>query len=352
MKLSNLSVVAAPIVPLGTMAYYRCTFRGLTDWYHENANANVVKIRPRDLEQAGEREVNLAHLSNNDVHYWHSRKLANFDCFGDQHIRYEMNRQFQPDKAEGYQMTRVQVLTNGRIYENTRQALCLFCQEPKFFRLAGKKSLLLHMDMAHPHEIPAFVRTILDELKLTYVPCPHSTYSLRNQYRLEFSYIKNTLKYKCDGRSSPVRYSPRPQQNKLVVRLADVTEKMLVHWFDHDIKDFQHYQHRNVVYVANPLFDRADPQIGQILRGIFRGSEESGQIRPNFSHVLCLFCQQPTFIGLTGTVNMLGHIAGYHWGVGVPEDETVQELKRFIFEKMLRVEKGTVRETSMSAASS
>lgn len=313
-----MSSQTSALCSLGTLAYYDKVSINYDKYSLKTSVASTVRIQPRKIAGAKNRTVNLLSLTNDDVHYWHDRTIHDYTRLPQPNVRHELNLQFSSDAAEGYQISRVQVESTGHVFENTRQALCIFCKWTKFHSLSGKESLLMHMDMAHPHEIPTFLRLLLDELDLAFWP--------------EFP-IKNSngmIVYHNDGRSNPVKYSPRPTQKEMVVRLADVDEHMLVHWFKRNVLDFHKYNYHTPTYKVNPYFNDKYPELPQIVRCDL---DDKGRQIGRLAFAECLFCQDVCFYPLHGEDGLLAHMAGCHWDIDLPGREAVSHFRRFMYPK-------------------
>lgn len=307
---------------LGTKEYYRSI------GYDGQASINAEIIRPRDPGQAAEMEVDLTKITTDDVVCWFHRDEYTFEPLGHKHVRYQLNDQFRSGHPEGFQFSRVQYNEYGQVYEHTRQYLCLFCQRPSFFDLAGPGGLLFHTEHMHPHEIPDFVQNLMNILHLSSRRLAHSSGQVivtEDLYRTGNFWPH--LEYLTDGRSNQLMISPRPSVSQMIVKMSDVNEKLVRHWYYRDIEDFQKYDHRNVVYSQPVAFNCKIPEYSQIKRALL---DEHGHTIPIKQQFLCIHCQEPRFFYGRPLIT---HLAKVHWPIEFPSLRTVQDIA---FSKSLR----------------
>lgn len=301
---------------LGTLEFYR----DLRETNFLVFEGDKTKFCPRNPSNADQVTVDLRKVTTADVICWFEHDLSDFQKLPVPNVRYEINPQFRPDHPVGYQYSRVQVADNGYCFQNTRQAMCLFCPDPLFCCLTAE--LLMHFEKYHPHEIPFFVRCVIEELDLSYKPKKHgqgradpSLYGLRHFWP-EFE-------YRGDAKSNLLRFAPRPGTTEYVVKLAEVSEKLLVPWFHRDINDYQKYRHANVRYKLNPFFNPQNPEAVQILRVMI---DDDGNELKRSKQYMCLYCLCPFFGDAFLSRGILAHMAGYHWPLDLPREETFNKI--------------------------
>lgn len=204
-----------------------------------------ARIRPRDKQKAGSRTVNLTELTNDDVICWFH--VPERYAFGrNRHVRYDANAAFDEENPVGYQWSRVQIDDKGVSFASTRQVMCMFCQWPAFFCLAGTESLWSHFATLHPHEVPQFLWGLMAELDLAPKLAERKAGKAKSDKRLPHTYLYRDISYRTDGKSNVLSFAPRSTVKKLVMKLADVTEESVMFWYRRDIDDYQKYQHSNL----------------------------------------------------------------------------------------------------------
>lgn len=278
--------------------------------YPLTTQINKAVIQPRNLKTASTKVVELTKLTTDDVVCWFNRGPS----FADSHcrfIRHEINEEFSSTSPLGYQWTRVEVTEEGEVIELSREALCLFCQRPVFFRLAGTNSLLRHFELMHPHEVPEFVVRLSLELHLRpelepripaafFVSSPSASHKFRD-----------LLEYRLDGFSNQLKFAPRAETTQRYMLLSEVSEKNVMYWYQRDIEDFRKYLHQNARYDEITTFDPVHPRASQISRVLL---DSAGNELRHLKQFLCMYCQKPTFVSFGGCSNLVGHVAWKHWG--------------------------------------
>lgn len=120
------------------------------------------------------------------------------------------------------------------------------------------------------------------------------------------------LDYLTDGRSNQLRISPQPSVSQSIVKVGEVNENVMRHWYYRDIADFQKHKHRNVVYSQLKEFNWEVPEYSQIKRVIL---DEYGHPVANQEQFLCMHCQEPRFFGPR---LLIAHLADVHWPIELP----------------------------------
>lgn len=304
---------------LGTISYY-CS----TDDFNQSAAWNIVRMCPRKQNGSCDQDsINLKEVTTDDVILWFDRSTEDFFRTASQpNVKYELSPEFDPRYPQAYQYSRVQVADDGRYLENTRQGLCMFCQWPYFVSLTGAIGLLMHIECLHPHEILLFVKCVIDELDVSFKPRKHSKGRADPSLLARRQNCWPTLNYRADGKTNHLRFAPRPGTTNHNVKLAEISENLLVPWYHRDINDYQRYQHDNVRYKLNPFFDPHNPEVAQISRVMIR--EDGTEFRPS-QEFMCLYCERPLFRYPYGELGHLSHIVGTHWPIEFPRIEAVRQ---------------------------
>lgn len=84
---------------------------------------------------------------------WYCRDIQDFQNLPSKRVEYKLNSHFNIENPKGYQISRCWVDNSGYLMENSRQAMCLYCQTPKFYYLKDKKGLGNHMDKCHGNQM-------------------------------------------------------------------------------------------------------------------------------------------------------------------------------------------------------
>lgn len=250
------------------------------------------KVAPRDVVAASDRYVNLSEVTNDDITSYILRDLADFDKLDHPNVKYEANPNFNTDKPEGYQISRLRVNKQGKEVEKSRQVLCMYCFEPSFFSLSGKSSIVMHLEFHHPQEVPLFVILAMKELGLHQYYEPRSKVKRKlDRLQLLGELFSPHIKYRLDGLTNQIRITPHRQASP-IMKLASINESHLIPWYTRDIRDFDHYDHLNVRYMLNPRFDANNPKVCQIIRYLV---DEEERMIENTMQFMCLHCQVPVF---------------------------------------------------------
>lgn len=298
--------------------------------------SNEVTICPRNTNINAsttdqETLLNLTKVTTDDVVFWYKRDRAFFTHPGYIEWKFDFNPDFAPKHPKTYQFSRVDLTLTGRILENTRLALCLFCRYPCFYSLTGPLGILMHIEKMHPHEIPSFVRELMKELDLLSVPdfdlvsAPEvdSTLTLALPDMSDIPYPWQEFHYLEDGISNQLRFAPRSRISEHIVKSLDVSESLLVPWYHRNVNDFQKYRHRNVRYKCNPFFDPKKPEVAQIFRVMV---DDDGNEILKSQQYLCLYCQVPQFRYLHSEVGLLAHIGGVHTSHEFPSVDAIRKI--------------------------
>lgn len=322
----------------GNIEFYR-TILSNGNTYREMAVVNILQITPRDRSQA-QKLVRLTDITTKDVICWYTRKADTLLELEDPRVREEKRPGFDPFHPEAYEVSRVQVNKKHR-YEKTRQAMCMFCQTPTFFGLFGRNGLLFHTQHAHPHEVPQFVLLLMAELNLLPERRKHSSCDVFDDSP-ELKSRWPDLEYLDDGVTNQLRFAPRPGLEQTEMRLAEVSEKVLMPWFERNPEDFQNHKHSHIKWIfdtAKPEsvkhlqvsyrlktdFDPTMPSVYQLRR--FVSDESDPGLASWCSQFACMYCQEPDFRYMHGCGGLLSHFAAYHWPNVSPSVEEVQQAK-------------------------
>lgn len=309
---------------VGTLEFYNGVFQNVNDTYIEHGATNVVRICPRNRSQ-GNKQVNLTKITTKDVICWYSRKFDGERFPTHPNIKHEKRPGFNHRRPEAYQVSRVQVKDRYK-FENTRQAMCMFCQVPHFYCLFRTSGLLFHMHHAHRHELPQFVRRLFLLLDLFPERQPHSSCDTNwARIRKVERFTWPGFVYLDDGVSNRLRFAPRPGIEKTKMKLADVSEEVLIYWYQRDLPDFQKYDHPSLTYKLNPNFDPHRPSVFQLARC---PKDENGCERKNYTQLACMYCQEPHFRFMHGLGGLLSHISAYHWPMVTVSVEEVREADK------------------------
>lgn len=285
--------------------------------YPASTAMNIFRCQARDPETAESRQVKLADLTTRDLICWFERSERFFDAALVNCIQYARNPEFDPRKPLGYQWSRVQI-RNYSVFENTRQLLCLHCQAARFFNMTGRDGYFFHVVKMHPHEAPAFLRLVMQELGLN--PLLEPVYPPDDSFLRPFEYedTGDTRAYRQDGHFNQLRLAPRPHLSNMVMNLSQVNENHIMFWFCRDPSAFAHSRHER--YREWPFFDANKPVFLQICRSrIVNGCSVEADQR-----LLCLYCQEPRFYRAVGPGSLYGHIAMCHYGFDLPPQGVVQ----------------------------
>lgn len=310
--------------PIGTLRFYPVATFFSGSCYRGSEVRNVMRICARNKSQA-HKQVRLTDITTKDVICWYSRD-PKCDTLWLEHpnIWHEEREGFDTQSPEAYQISRVQV-QGDRIYENTRQAMCMFCQVPKCYGLFGPSGLLFHIQHAHPHETPDFVRLLMTELDLLPEKKEHSSCNTSYaQLRTRLGFFWYGYYYLDDGESNRLRFAPRPGAETSKT-LADVCEKDLLPWFERTLEDYLNYKHPHMTYVLNPDFDPHNPSVYQLARHL---KDENGEGVAGTTQFACMYCRAPTFRYIHGLGGLLSHFGGQHWPSVIPSGPEVFGVKR------------------------
>lgn len=283
---------------------------------------NFVRIRLRNPSQANAKITSFQKLTAKELQCWFHRNCGIMLSYRHRNIWYDYNMEFDHRNPLGYQWSRVQVDDNyENPYENTRQYMCLFCQEPCFFKLTGLKSLLFHLQFAHPCETPAFVTIIMQMLDLLPQRGAYSCGEVKIPYDIGyFTDYWTDLEYFEDGVSNKLCFHRTPQLTNPDDSLGSVDQYKVKPWYFRDVEDFRKYQHRNVQYALNPDFDDDNPTFYQISRVLCR--QDGRRIRLS-RQLLCMYCRQPKFFPMFhGSNSYLSHLVDVHYPVDLPDLDT------------------------------
>lgn len=282
---------------------------------------NFMRIKLRDKSQAAAKISDFEKLTTKELLCWFHRTTGNMLSYRHHNIWYDYNASFDHHNPLGYQWSRVQVDDNYRNpFENTRQYMCLYCQEPSFFKLTGPESIFFHLQLVHPWESPSFVTNVIQVLGLLPQRGPHSCGEVRIPFdKGFFTEYWSDLEYFQDGESNKLCYHRTSRLTNSNDRLDSVNQRKVKPWYSRDIKDFEKYQHRNVVYAPNPDFDIENPAFYQISRVL---SLENGKILPYSRQLLCMYCRQPRFFSLFCQDDYFSHLARNHFPVDLPDSVT------------------------------
>lgn len=310
--------------PLGTIRFYRAAINRIDNKYRENATKNVLRICARNKIQA-QREVKLTDITTEDVICWYSRDAKRGTLWlDDPNIWHEERAGFDCTKPEAYQISRIQV-DGARLYDKTRQAMCMFCQVPAFYCLSGRHGLLFHIQYAHPHETPEFVKILMTELNLLPRRRKHpSCYTSWADILAHIRYQWYGFHYLDDGVSNQLRIAPRPGLANTTMKLADVSEDVLVPWFERTLEDFQNYTHPHITYRINPDFDPHNPSVYQLARYV---KDKNGKGVERTTQFACMYCQEPHFLYIHGFEGYLSHLSSIHWPVVIPSVKEILAVK-------------------------
>lgn len=125
------------------------------------------------------------------------------------------------------------------------------------------------------------------------------------------------LHYLRNGNANQLRVAPRPGMENLTVKLVDVDEDLLKHYYWRDINDFQKYEHERVRYEQCSIFDPKNPQVAQISRVVLTSNGEPDETT---REVMCMYCQCAKFFGVHNC-SLKYHVLRHHWGSGVPNTQ-------------------------------
>lgn len=116
----------------------------------------------------------------------------------------------------------------------------------------------------------------------------------------------------------------------MVVRLADVNEKMLVHWFKRNMSDFHKYNHPMQSYKINPYFNDKYQELPQI---VCSDLDKNGREIDRLAFTEHLFCQNICFYTSYGQRGLLVHMAGCRWGIELPDRNLFSRFLGFMYLK-------------------
>lgn len=304
--------------PPGTKDYY--DFLPFT--YTSYCFNCTTKFLPRDPALAA-KLFTADEITSDTTIVWFFRRMI-FRCTLWLGIKHEKNPDFNTDVPLGYQWSRVQE-DRTRVFEYTRQIMCLYCQDPSFFYLRGSKSnIFCHIESAHPRELPRFVEHIMTELNLKSTPRPHSAGTARCPSPQSLSYSYPKLRYREDGKSNRVMVSARAGHAEHSGCLSSFDNQHLFHWYSRSIDDLSKYKHGNVRYELNPEFDPDCPEGFQISRSLI---EENGESAWGTREYMCLHCQKPRFFSAYGTRGLLAHVAAEHHPYDIPGRELIERSR-------------------------
>lgn len=280
-------------------------------------------VTPRKVPEGSDRLVKPSMLTSNDLSCWYFRSYNFMSRYRHRNIWYDYNFDFDLENPCGYQWSRFQVTDDyNKMYVGTRQYLCLYCQECRFYELAGSESLLLHMQFAHPQEIPEFVNIIMDELGL--IPKREPDFHGAVEPPADPRYLNakwTNLDYFQDGFKNRLMFCLTSKGEDLEKPMSSVDHRDVMPWFSRDIEDFAKFQHRNVKYELNELFDPKDPKFFQILRVMV---DKSQRPLTYTKQVMCMYCREPRFFDMFGaTQDFLCHLIIYHFPVKIPDWHTI-----------------------------
>lgn len=281
---------------------------------------NKLRIRPRDPDDA-DRVVDLTKLTTKDLICWFNRGPRLFEVNSSEIEKYELNMDFDRNRPLGYQWTRVLKVLSGRKWTWTRLVLCMFCQEPTFNPLTGYNCIIRHYMCMHPHEVPLFVQTLIAELALAPIYESRNMKERRPKFLAPLpTDIFKYYKYRQDGFSNKLRFSPRMGVSNTMMKLSEVSENNVLHWFWRDIKDLLKYPHAYARYFEHPLFNPEFPHISQVCR-----VGHTGDPNEQYHMFMCLFCQRPKFFFMHEIPGLLAHLIACHWGTDIPDVKSVIE---------------------------
>lgn len=333
---------------LGTPAYYRLIDQYAVD---ESASCNSPTVLPRVRNASKDKDIELSKLTGKKLtgkkltgkeltgkeltcHYL--RHDSGYDLNSNDFVSVELNPEYTSNGECKYQFSRVQVASDGHIFENTRQYMCLYCQRHKYFSVAGKHSLFYHWRFSHPQEVPPFLLILLNKLNL---------YTDVEPITGQYWYVAPTLGkkvlwpnyvYPQGGVANQTRFTFPSKSMKLseVDFLTDFLTATC--WYRRDIKSYTKLGHRDVKYLLNPCFDELSPEVAQICRA---ATGQKGLLLKRNLCFLCLYCQQPRFFPLNGPNGLLSHLAYFHWPIQMPEVQKCVEALDSTCEEFLAREK-------------
>lgn len=286
---------------------------------------NKLIIRPRDPDNAN-RMVDLTQLTTKDLICWFHRGSHTFYDAEPDYFYLDLNRDFDPNRPVGYQWTRVDVARQHK--KEARLPMCIFCQTPTFKSLVGADSILLHHMLMHPHEVPPFVKMLLEELSL--MPKYEPRYRLADRDPSEYVQPLQSFTrylYRQDGFSNQLRFAPRDEyidEERTMMKLSHVSELVVFPWYWRDIGDMHMYNHANAQYYEFPMFNPVYPEVSQIYRVGY-----CDQTKERYRMQMCMHCQEPKFFSMHGSTGLLAHMVVYHWGLEMPSTELVAEWDEY-----------------------
>lgn len=124
--------------------------------YRKDGVSNKLKFVPRPGMEESEMEMNLSDVTHKHVMCWYERDIDDFKDYPHINVQYHQIPMFDPLQPEVSQISRVLLDRRGKISEVTREHMCMYCREPKFFRVFETFGLLAHIACYHwREEVPS-----------------------------------------------------------------------------------------------------------------------------------------------------------------------------------------------------